>query len=96
MKLSIEEKNILYAFGCSNHENTVQRLKWITILTVDIKVKRKIQCLVKKLEKESVGEYYVCFYQQLCIEMKKYLEAKKCIHMVENSTNWAEVYGKVV
>ena len=41
MKLNIEEKKILYAFGCMNHENTVCRLKWITALTVDAKVKEK-------------------------------------------------------
>ena len=39
MKLSIEEKKILYAFGCGSHENTVRRLKWVTALTVDEKVK---------------------------------------------------------
>lgn len=43
MKLSIEEKKILYAFGCRNHENTVRRLKWVTALTVDEKVKRLAQ-----------------------------------------------------
>lgn len=39
MKLNIEEKKILYAFGCRSHENTVRRLKWVTALTVDEKVK---------------------------------------------------------
>mgnify|MGYP002301112585 CR=1 FL=1 len=47
MKLNIEEKKILYAFGCMNHENTVCRLKWITALTVDAKVKRKMLCLAR-------------------------------------------------
>ena len=47
MKLSIEEKKILYAFGCGSHENTVRRLKWVTALTVDEKVKRRVLCLAK-------------------------------------------------
>ena len=81
MKLNIEEKKILYAFGCMNHENTVCRLKWITALTVDAKVKRKMLCLARKLDKESVGEWY---------------EVKKHIRMVEKSTDWEEVYGKAV
>ena len=41
MKLNIEEKKILYAFGCENLENTIRRLKWITALTVDTKVKHR-------------------------------------------------------
>ena len=48
MKLNIEEKKILYAFGCENLENTIRRLKWITALTVDTKVKHRILCTGKK------------------------------------------------
>ena len=96
MKLNIEEKKILYAFGCMNHENTVCRLKWITALTVDAKVKRKMLCLARKLDKESVGEWYPCFYRRLRMENDGYFEVKKHIRMGEKSTDWEEVYGKAV
>ncbi len=96
MKLNIEEKKILYAFGCGNHENTVHRLKWVTALTVDKRAKRKLLCLARKLDGESVGEWYPCFYRTLRREMEGYFEAKKRIRMVENSTDWEEVYGKAV
>ena len=56
MKLDIEEKKILYAFGCENLENTIRRLKWITALTVDTKVKHRILCLARKLDSENVRE----------------------------------------
>lgn len=56
MKLSIEEKKILYAFGCGSHENTVRRLKWVTALTVDEKVKRRVLCLARKLDDGGAGE----------------------------------------
>ena len=39
MKLSMKEKKVLYAFACSNHHNTVTRLKWLTALTVDPQAK---------------------------------------------------------
>ena len=55
MKLNMEEKKILYAFGCGNLENTIHRLKWITALTVDTKVKRRVLCLARKLDSKSVG-----------------------------------------
>lgn len=35
MKLSVQEKKVLYAFACPNYHNTVTRLKWLTGLTVD-------------------------------------------------------------
>lgn len=56
LKLNIEEKKILYAFGCENLENTIRRLKWITALTVDTKVKHRILCLARKLDSENVRE----------------------------------------
>ncbi len=96
MKLNIEEKKILYAFGCKSHENTVCRLKWITALTVDAKVKRRMLCLARKLDNAGVGEWYPCFYHQLCMEMKEYFEAEKLLRTVEKNTDWEELYGKAV
>lgn len=57
MKLNIEEKKILYVFGCEIHENTVHRLKWVTALTVDAKAKRSLLCFARKLDREGVGEW---------------------------------------
>lgn len=96
MKLNIEEKKILYAFGCGNHENTVCRLKWVTALTVDAKIKRRMLCLARKLDDEGIGEWYPCFYRHLRLEMEKYFEAKKHIRIAEKSTDWEEFYGKAV
>lgn len=42
MRLNIEEKKILYAFGCSHRRNTVERLKWLAALAVDAETKRMI------------------------------------------------------
>ena len=50
MKLNMEEKKILYAFGCGNLENTIHRLKWITPLTVDTKLNARDQCLPRMLD----------------------------------------------
>lgn len=96
VRLNMEEKNILYAFGCRNHENTVYRLKWVTVLTVDAKVKRRIWCLLRKLESVDAGERYPCLYQHLCMEMEEYLEAKKLVCMVEQEIEWEKYYGKAV
>lgn len=96
MRLNMEEKKILYAFGCRSHENTVYRLKWVTALTVDAKVKRRIYCLAKKLDSAGAGEWYPRFYQHLCMEMEGYLETKKLVHMVEQEAEWEEYYGKAV
>ena len=96
MKLNIEEKKILYAFGCESHENTVHRLKWVTALTVDARTKRKILCLARKLDREDASGWYPCLYRRLRLEMEQYFEAKKCIRIVERSTDWEDAYGKAV
>ena len=96
MKLNIEEKKILYAFGCENHENTVHRLKWITALTVEAKAKRRMLYLARKLDNEDAGEWYPCFYHHLRLEMLGYFEAKKHLCLVKKSTDWEDLYGKAV
>ena len=62
MKLSIQEKKVLYAFACPNHHNTVTRLKWLTALTVDSKAKRWMLELARKMENEVEERWYLCFY----------------------------------
>lgn len=92
MNLSIQEKNILYAFACPNHHNTVTRLKWLTGLTVDSKAKRWMLELARRMENEVEEHWYLCFYQQLRMEMEKYYEAKKYLRMVEKTTDFRRIF----
>ena len=97
MNLSIQEKKILYAFACPNHHNTVTRLKWLTALTVDPKAKRWMLGLARKMENEVEEHWYLCFYQQLRMEMAKYYETKKYLRMLEKSTGYEEdLYDEAV
>ena len=97
MKLSVQEKKVLYAFACPNYRNTVIRLKWLTGLTVDPKVKCWMLELTRKMENEVEEHWYLCFYHQLRMEMAKYYEAKKYLRMVEKSTDFEEdLYDEAV
>ena len=87
VNVSLEEKQILYIFGCESYENTIYRLKWIATLTVDERIQGKILYLIKKLENEKIKEVYVYFYRELRLEMERYFEAKHYIYKVENCTN---------
>lgn len=69
MRFNSEEKKILYAFGCSSHKNTVERIKWLAALAVDNETKRIVWMLAKKIDQESVKTWYRCFYKCLRIEM---------------------------
>ena len=46
--------------------------------------------LARKMENEVEEHWYLCFYQQLHMEMAKYYEAKKYLRMVEKSTDFEE------
>lgn len=76
MKLNLEEKKLLYTYGCPNHHNTVIRLKWVTSLTVDPEMKRRMLGLVRKIDSESVANWYPRFYRHLRMEMDGYYQAK--------------------
>ena len=54
MNINLEEKQILYVFGCEGYENTIYRLKWIATLTVDERIQGQILCLIRKLENEEL------------------------------------------
>ena len=84
MKFSMEEKNVLYAFACPNHHNTVTRLKWLTALTVDPQARRRMLELARKLETELAESWYTSFYHQLRAEMDEYYRDRRRLRLVQN------------
>lgn len=96
MRFNIEEKKILYAFGCSSHKNTVERMKWLAALAVDIETKRIVWKLAKKIDREGVKAWYRCFYKCLRIEMSGYFLAGKVMRMAEKSTDGEEKDSETV
>lgn len=97
MKLSIREKEILYAFACPNYHNTVTRLKWLTALTVDPQAKHRMLELARKLDTEMEERWYTGFYHQLRAEMDEYYCAKRRLHLVKENIDYEEdMYDEAV
>lgn len=92
MEFNIEEKKILFAFGCLCRRNTVERLKWLAALAVDTETKQMILMIARKLDNEDADNWYHCFYQCLRIEMAGYFLAGKVMHMAEKSTDRKDTY----
>lgn len=92
MRMTIEEKKVLYAFGCTDHINTVNRLKWLATMTVDPKVKKMIMKLALKLASNGVQDWYCCFFYNLRLEMEDYFNAQALIKLAEISTIEVEGY----
>ncbi len=90
MKLSMKEKKVLYAFACSNHHNTVTRLKWLTSLTVDPEAKHRMLELTRKMEIEMAESGYTGFYLRLRAEMDEYRQAKRRLRVIREHTDYEE------
>ena len=97
MKLDMKEKRILYVFGCPSLRNTVERLKWLTSLTVDPEAKHRMLELTKKIKNEADEEWYPHFYLYLRSEMDRYFRAERHIKIVELHTEYGEeIYDEAV
>lgn len=81
---------MLYAFGCSDHKNTIARLKYLTFMAVDPEVKHMLLGLVKKMEREGNEEDYYGFHYQLRKEMDGYFKAKRKLWYVESNIDWED------
>lgn len=92
MRMSIEEKKVLYAFGCPDYDNTVIRLNHLGMLAVDPGAKKLLAELSLKLLDEGVEKWYRCFYYNLRMEMENYYHARRTMHRAESSTIEAEDY----
>ena len=61
MKMSMNEKKALYAFGCPNREATVERLRLVAALAPDPAAKKLFFTLAVKLSDEDCDRWYRCF-----------------------------------
>ena len=97
MRLSIQEKNVLYAFACPNYHNTVTKLKWLTGLTVDLQTKRRMLELSRKMETEISESWYDSFYRCLRMEMDEYYQLKYRLRVLQANTDYEEeLYDEAV
>ena len=90
MKLSIQEKKVMYNFGCPSYHNTATRLKRLTTLTVDPQAKHRMLKLARKMESEMTESWYTDFYHQLRAEMDEYYQAKRRLRLVKGNTDYEE------
>ena len=61
MRMSMNEKKALYAFGCPNREATVERLRYAAALAPDPAAKKLFFTLAVKLSDEDCERWYRCF-----------------------------------
>ena len=89
--------DILYAFACPSHHNTVTRLKWLTALTVDPEAKRRMLGLARKMETEVDESWYEAFYHHLRMEMDEYRRLKRNLRVLKSYTDYEEdLYDEAV
>lgn len=76
MRMSMNEKKVLYAFGCPNREATVKRLRLVAALAPDPAAKKLFYMLSVKLSDESCDRWYRCFLYNLRRELERFAHHK--------------------
>lgn len=86
MKMSMNEKKALYAFGCPNREATVKRLRMAVALSPDPATKKLFCTLAEKLCGEHADKWYRCFFYHLRLEMEAYFYHKSVLDRIEGGS----------
>ena len=74
MRMSMNEKKALYAFGCPNREATVERLRFAAALAPDPAAKKLFFTLAVKLSDENCDKWYRCFFYNMRLEIENDLD----------------------
>lgn len=88
-ELNIEERKVIYAYGSSDYENTIQRLKHLTAIAVEPYTKRQIEELIKKIKRAIPEEQYYSFYMYINSQISGYFKAKQLVQSVEEEKYYA-------
>jgi hypothetical protein len=76
MRMSMNEKKALYAFGCPNREATVERLRFAATLAPDPAAKKLFFTLAVKLSDEDCDKWYRCFFYNMRLEVEHFAHHK--------------------
>ena len=90
MKLTFEEKKLLYTYGCANLELTRKRLYEVAGLTVDPDLNRLVFDFVRKLEDESLHleRWYDQMFYFVRSEMECYTKMRLLMQDIEEDKEW--------
>lgn len=90
MKLTFEEKKLLYTYGCADLELTRKRLYEIAGLTVDPDQNRLVYDFVRKLEEESLHleRWYDQMFYFVRSEMECYTNMRLLMQDIEEDKEW--------
>lgn len=90
MKLTFEEKKLLYTYGCADLELTRKRLYEVAGLTVDPDLNRLVFDFARKLEDESLHleRWYDQMFYFVRSEMEHYTMMQKMSRDIEEDEDW--------
>ena len=88
MKLTFEEKKLLYTYGCADLELTRKRLYEIAGLTVDPNQNKLVYDFCRKLEDETLADWYDQMFYFVRSEMEHYAMMQKMSRDIEEDEDW--------
>lgn len=88
MKLTFEEKKLLYTYGCADLELTRKRLYEIAGLTVDPNQNKLVYDFCRKLEDETLADWYDQMFYFVRAEMECYTNMLLLMQDIEEDENW--------
>ena len=88
MKLTFEEKKLLYTYGCADLELTRKRLCGVAGLTVDPDQNKLVLDFCRKLEDETLTDWYDQMFYFVRAEMECYAGMEKLAQDIERDEDW--------
>ena len=88
MKLTFEEKKLLYTYGCADLELTHKRLCGVAGLTVDPDQNKLVLDFCRKLEDETLADWYDQMFYFIRFEMECYARMEKLAQDIERDEDW--------
>ena len=88
MKLTFEEKKLLYTYGCADLELTRKRLCGVAGLTVDPDQNKLALDFCRKLEDETLTDWYDQMFYFVRTEMECYTNMLLLMQDIEEDKEW--------
>ena len=88
MKLTFDEKKLLYAYGNPDLALTRKRLYEVAVLTVDPDQNKLVLDFCRKLEDETLADWYDQMFYFVRSEMECYAGMEKLAQDIERDEDW--------